>query len=100
MKKLFVAVVLCVAGLAQAEPAKYSAVCKGCHDAAMAAAMSAPAAGDAAAWAARAEAKGGVAGLVASAKAGVAGTAMMPAGGCGDCSDADLEEVVKFMSGL
>ena len=98
MKKLFVAVVLCAAGLVQAEPAKYTEVCKGCHDAAIASMMGAPAQGDAAAWAARQG--GSLDALVASAKAGIAGTAMMPAGGCADCSDADLKEAVKYMSGL
>ncbi len=95
MKKMFIAagLVLGLAASAQAveAPAKYNMYCVACHSTG---AAGAPKAGDKAAWAPRLAA--GIDALVASAKAGKG--AMPPKGLCGDCSDAELKEIIEFMS--
>jgi cytochrome c5 len=71
--------------------AVYERSCLLCHGRA---GTGAPTTGDTAAWAPR-QAKGMDA-LVASARTGVGG---MPAmGSCIDCSDADLRDLIQFMS--
>lgn len=99
MKKLAIAsavLALGIAASAQAEeaPAKYNMYCVGCH---ATGAAGAPKTGDKEAWDARVTAAGGVDGLVASAKKGK--NAMPPMGLCADCTDAELKEIVQFMSG-
>ena len=71
--------------------------CGTCHGAA-AAAMGAPAAGDAAAWKTRADAAGGFDGLLKHAIEGI--RAMPPRGTCAACSDDDLAGAIRKMSGL
>lgn len=71
--------------------------CGTCHGAA-AAAMGAPAIGDAAAWKTRAETEGGLDGLLAKAISGI--RMMPPKGTCAACSDDDLKGAIQKMSGL
>lgn len=71
--------------------------CSTCHGAA-AAAMGAPAIGDAAAWKARADAAGGMDGLLANAISGI--RMMPPKGTCAACSDDDLKGAIEKMAGL
>lgn len=80
--------------VARAEPpANYSTFCVACHQTG---AAQAPKTGDKAAWAPRVKAKG-LDGLVASAKKGKG--AMPPMGLCQQCSDAELKEIIQYMSG-
>ena len=67
--------------------------CMACHGTG---AAGAPKVGDTAAWEARIEAAGGIDGLVESAKKGK--NAMPPMGLCSDCSDAELKEIIEYMS--
>lgn len=97
MKNLWVASGLAffaLAGSAQAAepPAKFNMYCIACHGTG---AAGAPKAGDTAAWAPRIGV--GADALVASAKAGK--NAMPPKGLCSDCTDAELKEIIQFMSG-
>ncbi|MBS7326322.1 MAG: cytochrome c5 family protein [Thiopseudomonas sp.] len=69
--------------------------CGVCHATGL---LEAPITGDKPAWAARAEVSGGLDGLLAVAKAGRG--AMPPGGTCGDCSDEELMNAIKTMSGL
>ncbi|AUM12792.1 c-type cytochrome [Ketobacter alkanivorans] len=95
MKKLMLASAMIVLGLsvnAQAEaPAKYNMYCMACHGTG---AAGAPKTGDKAAWEPRLAA--GIDAMVASAKKGK--NAMPPMGLCSDCSDAELKELIEFMS--
>ena len=96
MKRLIIASAALAMGIAvsaQAEPpAKYNMYCIACHGTG---AAGAPKAGDKAAWEPRLAV--GVDGLVASAKKGK--NAMPPMGLCNECSDAELKEVIEYMSG-
>lgn len=69
--------------------------CGVCHATGL---LEAPLTGDEAAWAARLDAEGGLDGLLAISKSGKG--AMPPMGTCGDCSDDELLNAIKFMSGL
>lgn len=95
MKKLMLASAMIALGLsvnAQAEaPAKYNMYCMACH---ATGAAGAPKSGDKAAWEPRMAA--GIDAMVASAKKGK--NAMPPMGLCSDCSDAELKEIIEFMS--
>lgn len=97
MNKLMLASAMIALGLSvnvQAEPpAKYNMYCMACHGTG---AAGAPKVGDQAAWAPRLEAAGSVDALVESAKKGK--NAMPPMGLCNDCSDAELKEIIEFMS--
>jgi len=98
MKKLILASALITLGLsvtAQAAepPAKFNMYCMACHGTG---AAGAPKVGDTAAWGPRLEAAGSVEALVESAKKGK--NAMPPMGLCNDCSDAELKEIIEFMS--
>jgi len=72
----------------------FNKTCAGCHSAAIAPMLGAPAVHDAAAWAPRIA--NGIDAAVASAKAGKG--AMPPSGGCTDCSDEQLKAAIEFMS--
>lgn len=96
MKRLMIASAVLAMGFAVSAqaaepPAKYNMYCIACHGTG---AAGAPKAGDKAAWEPRLAV--GVDGLVASAKAGK--NAMPPMGLCNDCTDADLKQVIEFMS--
>jgi len=95
MKKLMLASAMIVLGLsvnAQAEaPAKYNMYCMACHGTG---AAGAPKTGDKAAWEPRLAA--GIDAMVTSTKKGK--NAMPPMGLCSDCSDAELKELIEFMS--
>ena len=98
MKKLAIASAVLALGVAassaQAEaPAKYNMFCVGCH---ATGAAGAPKVGDKTAWDGRIAAAGSIDALVASAKKGK--NAMPPMGLCSDCSDAELKEIIEFMS--
>ena len=54
--------------------------------------------GDTAAWKDRADHQGGLDGILAKAISGI--NAMPPKGTCADCSDDELREAIKKMSGL
>lgn len=69
--------------------------CGVCHGTGL---LDAPLTGDKEAWAARADAEGGLDGLLAIAKGGKG--AMPPMGTCGDCTDDELLNAIKTMSGL
>lgn len=69
--------------------------CGVCHGTGL---LDAPKTGDKEAWAARAELVGGMDGLLAVAIGGKG--AMPPMGTCGDCSDEELVNAIKVMSGL
>lgn len=69
--------------------------CGVCHGTGL---LDAPLTGDKEAWAARAELVGGMDGLLAVAIGGKG--AMPPMGTCGDCSDEELVNAIKVMSGL
>lgn len=72
----------------------YATYCGACHTTG---ALGAPKKGDSAAWQARLDAVGGFDALVASAIKGKGG---MPAKGlCNDCSDDELAEAVRYISG-
>lgn len=75
-------------------PKKYNIYCVTCHESGVA---GAPKTGDKEAWAAREKLVGGIDALVASSKAGKG--AMPKNGLCADCSDADLKQLIQFMSG-
>ena len=99
MKKFLMAssvALLAMASSVQAgePPAKYNTACIACH---ASGAAGAPKVGDTEAWKPRIAAAGGLDGLVASAKAGK--NAMPPKGMCNDCTDAELKDIIKFMSG-
>ena len=74
-------------------PAEYSQYCAVCHSSGMA---GAPKTDDGAVWASRTEAAGGIDGLVHLAKVGKG--MMPPMGGCMNCTDAQLKEVIEYMS--
>ena len=99
MKRLIIAsaalaMAFAVSAQAQQPPAKYNMYCIACHGTG---AAGAPKAGDKAAWAPRLEKAKGVDGLVAVAKKGL--NAMPPMGLCNECTDAELKEVIEYMSG-
>lgn len=77
---------------AQADMMKqYNTACATCHQVG---ALGSPKTGDKAAWSARL--KKGMPALVASTRNGMGN---MPARGlCDDCTDADLEAIIKYMS--
>lgn len=70
----------------------YNTACMACHSTG---AAGAPKVGDVAAWAPRI-AKG-IDALYASGTGGVAGTGMMPKGGCVNCSDEEVHAAVDYM---
>lgn len=70
----------------------YNGACMACH---ATGAAGAPKVGDAGAWAPRI-AKG-IDALYASGVNGVAGTGMIPKGGCANCSDEEIHAAVDFM---
>lgn len=78
------------AGAAEA-PAKYQSSCFACH---FSGAAGAPKTGDADAWAPRLEK--GMPALIESVKKGV--NAMPPTGLCADCTDAEYQALIEFMS--
>jgi len=69
--------------------------CSACHTAGI---LGAPKIGDTAAWKERADHQGGLDGILAKAISGI--NAMPPKGTCADCSDDELMEAIKKMSGL
>ncbi|CAD5106313.1 c-type cytochrome [Zestomonas carbonaria] len=69
--------------------------CNACHSAGL---LGAPKIGDTAAWKERADHQGGLDGILAKAISGI--NAMPPKGTCADCSDDELLEAIKQMSGL
>ena len=73
-------------------PAKYQSACFACHGTG---AAGAPKTGDAEAWAPHVEQ--GLETLLASVKGGKG--AMPPGGLCADCTDAEYQELIEFMSG-
>jgi cytochrome c5 len=95
MKKLMLASAIVALGLSvnvQAEaPAKYNMFCNACHGTG---AAGAPKTGDKAAWEPRLA--NGIDALVASSKKGK--NAMPPMGLCNDCSDAELKQLIEYMS--
>jgi cytochrome c5 len=96
MKRLMMASTILALGFAastvQAEPpAKYNMYCIACHGTG---AAGAPKAGDKAAWEPRLSV--GIDALVASAKKGK--NAMPPMGLCNDCTDAEMKQIIEFMS--
>lgn len=82
-------------GAARTGEAVAGKFCAACHNAGV---LGAPKTGDNGAWKARADAKGGLDGLLKSAIAGI--NAMPPKGTCGDCSDDELKDAIKHLSGL
>lgn len=72
-------------------PAKYNQSCIACH---ASGAAGAPKTHDVAAWKPRVDK--GMATMVKNAKNGI--NAMPPKGMCMDCTDADYEALIKFMS--
>jgi cytochrome c5 len=70
----------------------YNGACMACHTTG---AAGAPMLGDASAWSARI-AKG-IDALYDSGINGVAGTGMIAKGGCGDCSDEEIQAAVDYM---
>ena len=69
--------------------------CNACHGAGV---LGAPKIGDTAAWKERADHQGGLDGILAKAISGI--NAMPPKGTCADCSDDELLDAIKKMSGL
>lgn len=69
--------------------------CGVCHGTGL---LEAPLTGDKDAWNVRSDAAGGMDGLLAVAKGGKG--AMPPMGTCGTCTDDELVNAIKFMSGL
>lgn len=69
--------------------------CSACHATGV---LDAPKIGETAAWKERADQQGGLDGLLAKAISGI--NAMPPKGTCNDCSDDELLEAIKKMSGL
>lgn len=72
--------------------AKY---CGACHTSGV---LGAPKIGDSADWKSRAAAQGGLDGILAKAISGI--NAMPPKGTCATCSDDELKDAIKEMSGL
>lgn len=72
--------------------AVYNAACMACH---ATGAAGAPKVGDAGAWADRIA--NGIDALYASGINGVAGTGMIPRGGCANCSDDEIIAAVDYM---
>lgn len=73
-------------------PAQYQSSCFACHSTG---AAGAPKTGDTAAWEPKFEL--GINGLISSVRQGKG--AMPPGGLCADCSDADLQKLIEYMSG-
>ena len=73
----------------------YRQVCAACHATGV---LDAPKIGDTAAWKTRADEQGGLDGILAKAISGI--NAMPPKGTCADCSDDELRDAIKKMSGL
>ncbi|MCQ2030890.1 c-type cytochrome [Stutzerimonas zhaodongensis] len=73
----------------------YGKFCTACHGSGL---LNSPKTGDSAAWTARADAAGGLDGLLKHAISGI--NAMPPKGTCADCSDDELLDAIKHMSGL
>jgi len=69
--------------------------CSACHATGV---LDAPKIGDTAAWKKRADEQGGLDGILAKAISGI--NAMPPKGTCADCTDDELREAIKKMSGL
>jgi cytochrome c5 len=69
--------------------------CSACHATGV---LNAPKIGDTAAWKERADHQGGLDGILAKAISGI--NAMPPKGTCADCSDDELRDAIKKMSGL
>ncbi len=69
--------------------------CNACHGAGV---LGAPKIGDTAAWKERADHQGGLDGILAAAISGI--NAMPPKGTCADCSEDELRDAIKKMSGL
>lgn len=69
--------------------------CNACHAAGV---LGAPKIGDTAAWKERADHQGGLDGILAAAISGI--NAMPPKGTCADCSEDELRDAIKKMSGL
>jgi len=84
-----------VAAAGRPADAIYKQFCTVCHSIGLA---GAPVTGDTAAWQTRLDAQGGMDGLVASGKRGVGG--MPPMGTCANCTDDEMADVIKYMSGL
>lgn len=82
-------------GAARSGSDVYGRFCTACHGSGL---LDAPKTGDGAAWTARADAAGGLDGLLKHAISGI--NAMPPKGTCGDCSDDELLDAIKHMSGL
>lgn len=69
--------------------------CSACHATGL---LDAPMTGDKEAWSVRFDAEGGMDGLLAVAKGGKG--AMPPMGTCAACTDEELVDAIKYMSGL
>lgn len=82
-------------GAARSGSDVYGKFCTACHSSGL---LDAPKTGDGAAWTARADAAGGLDGLLKHAISGI--NAMPPKGTCADCSDDELMDAIKHMSGL
>lgn len=82
-------------GAARSGSDVYGKFCTACHSTGL---LDSPKTGDTAAWTARADAAGGLDGLLKHAISGI--NAMPPKGTCGDCSDDELMDAIKHMSGL
>ncbi|MFN3581820.1 MAG: c-type cytochrome [Pseudomonas sp.] len=82
-------------GAARSGEAVYKQFCTACHGPGI---LGAPATGDDAVWAERLTAAGSLEALTTSAINGIG--AMPPRGTCADCSDEEILESIKFMSGL
>ncbi len=82
---------LAVSAQASEPPAKYNMYCIACHGTG---AAGAPKVGDKAAWEPRLAV--GIDGLVASAKKGK--NAMPPMGLCNDCTDAEMKQLIEYMT--
>lgn len=94
MKKRFIAVAALglIVSVAQAEPpAKYNMYCVACH---ATGAAGAPKTGDKAAW--EPYVAQGIDKMLETAKKGK--NAMPPMGLCNDCTDAELKEIIEYMS--
>ncbi|MCQ4316544.1 cytochrome c5 family protein [Stutzerimonas zhaodongensis] len=82
-------------GAARSGSDVYGKFCTACHGSGL---LNSPKTGDSAAWTARADAAGGLDGLLKHAISGI--NAMPPKGTCADCSDDELLDAIKHMSGL
>ncbi|AAO53660.1 cytochrome C [Pseudomonas syringae pv. tomato] len=69
--------------------------CVACHSVGL---LKAPKIGDTAAWEERANKAGGLDGLLASTLKGL--SIMPPKGSCADCTDDELKNAIRSMSGL